>query len=69
MVATVKDIMRMYVHYHKIKNGRLRIMGWITCSQGVCPPVLVIVGVLGGVLGSWGASSLAEYGMDKYYQK
>ena len=23
MVATVKDIMRMYVHYHKIKNGRL----------------------------------------------
>ena len=34
-----------------------------------CPYDSFIVGVLGGVLGSWGASSLAEYGMDKYYQK
>ena len=33
------------------------------------PSPVHIVGVLGGVLGSWVASSLAEYGMDKSYQK
>ena len=35
MVATVKDIMRMYVHYHKIKNGGLRIMGGSQISAGL----------------------------------